>query len=99
MITVRIGVKEGGSWSGLLIVLLDALPKMLKDACINYGYIDPLHSLMVMDDTVIVATLRENLQKQFHGLVRFCNECDTVINEGNTSVIIKCTVDDRRGFH
>ena len=75
IINSKIGIKQGGSSSGLLFVLyMDVLAKMLKTACPNDGFLDPLHSLMLMDDTAILTTSRENLLKRYDALVRFCEE-------------------------
>ena len=82
IVTSKIGIKQGGSSSGLLFVLyMDALAKMLRDACPNDGYLDTLHSLMLMDDTAILATSRQNLLKRFDGLVEY----DMMINEEKTT--------------
>ena len=100
IVTSKIGIKQGGSSSGLLFVLyMDALAKMLRDACPNDGYLDTLHSLMLMDDTAILATSRQNLLKRFDGLVKFCEEYDMMINEDKTKLmVINGTADDRRSF-
>ena len=100
IITSKIGIKQGGSSSGLLFVLyMDALAKMVKAACPNDGYLDPLHSLMLMDDTALLATTRENLLKRYDALVQFCEAYDMVINEDKTKLmVINGTAEDRRSF-
>ena len=100
IITSKIGIKQGGSSSGLLFVLyMDALAKMIKQACPNDGYLDSLHSLMLMDDTALLATSRESMLKRYDALVRFCEEYDMVINEDKTKfMVVNGTVEDRRSF-
>ena len=66
---------------------MDALAKMLRDACPNDGYLDTLHSLLLMDDTAILATSKQNLLKRFDGLVKFCEEYDMMINEDKTKLM------------
>ena len=100
IINSKIGIKQGGSSSGLLFVLyMDVLAKMLKAACPNDGFLDPLHSLMLMDDTAMLATSRENLLKRYDALVSFCEEYDMVINEDKTKfMVINGTSEDKRSF-
>ena len=100
IINSKIGIKQGGSSSGLLFILyMDVLAKMLKAACPNDGFLDPLHSLMLMDDTAILATSRENLLKRYDALVNFCIEYDMVINEDKTKfMVINGSAEDRKSF-
>ena len=78
---------------------MDALAKMLKASCPEDGYLDPLHSLMLMDDTALLATSRENLLKRYDALVRFCEEYDMVINEDKTKfMVINGVTEDRMSF-
>ena len=99
IVTSKIGIKQGGSSRGLLFVLyMDALAKSLRDACPNNGYLNTLHSLMLMDDTAIPETLRENVLKLFNGLIQFCKEYDMIINEDKTKLMV-IRNDDRRSFN
>ena len=56
---------------------------MVREACPEDDYLDTIHSLMLMDDTALLATTRERLLKRYDALVRFCEEYDMVINEDN----------------
>ena len=100
IINSKIGIKQGGSSSGLLFILyMDILAKMLKAACPTDGFLDPLHSLMLMDDTAILATSRENMLKRYDASVQFCIEYDMVINEDKTKfMVINGRAEDKRSF-
>ena len=101
IINSKIGIKQGGSSSGLLFILyMDALAKMIKDACPDDDYLGSIHSLMLMDDTALLATSRETLLKRYDALVRFCEEYDMVINEDKTKfMVINGNRVDRESFH
>ena len=54
---------------------------------------------MLMDDTALLATSRENLLKRYDALVRFCEEYDMVINEDKTKfMVINGVTEDRMSF-
>ena len=79
---------------------MDVLAKMLKAACPHDEELGPLHSLMLMDDTAILATSREILLKRYDALVTFCEDYDMMINEDKTKfMVINGTTEDRRSFH
>ena len=100
IINAKIGIKQGGSSSGLLFILyMDVLSKMVRDACPHDGYLESVHSLMLMDDTALLATSRENLLKRYDALVQFCEEYDMVINADKTKLmVINGSKEDRRSF-
>ena len=57
IITATIGVRQGSPTSCLLFVLyIDDLIKMIKENSQNDGFLSWLHVLVLMDDTVILAT-------------------------------------------
>jgi hypothetical protein len=89
IINSKIGVKQGGSSSGLLFVLyMDVLAKMVREVCPHDDYLGSVHSLMLMDDTALLATSRDTLLKRYDALVRFCEEYDMVINEDKTKLMV-----------
>ena len=60
VIDTTLGVRQGAPTSCLLFVIyIDKMVKMLKDAIPVDSFLGNLHVLLLMDDTVIVATSRE----------------------------------------
>ena len=95
------GVKQGGSTSGLFFIqYMNPLAVLLKNACPDDDYLADLHSLMLMDDTAIVATSRERLLQRFDALVEFCEKYEMIINEDKTQfMVIDGEEEDRISFH
>ena len=64
IITTIIGVRQGSPTSCLLFILyVNDLIKLLKETCEPDGFLSWLHLLMLMDDTVLLATSRKNIVK------------------------------------
>ena len=83
-ITASIGVKQGSPTSCFLFVLfVDMLIRKLKE-CGNDGFLEWLHVLMLMDDTVILATSRTKLSEKLKYLQEYCDEYGMVLNEDKT---------------
>ena len=56
------GVRQGSDKSCLLfIVNMNEFIRMLKCSCEFDGFLDLLHTLMLMDDTVLLRTAREGM--------------------------------------
>ena len=59
-VTTTIGVRQGSPTSCLLFTLLvNDLIRNLKERCLPDDFLGWLHALMLMDDTVLLATSRE----------------------------------------
>ena len=54
----------------------------------NDGYLKSLHSLLLMDDTVLMATTRDKLIVKFKMVQRFCKEYGMVINRKKTKFMV-----------
>ena len=89
VITTAIGVRQGSPTSCLLFILyVNDLIKLIKDTCEPDGFLSWLHLLALMDDTVLLATSRENLVKKVRLLRQFCNKYGMVINEKKTKLMV-----------
>ena len=90
VINAKRGVKQGGSSSGLLFVIyMDCLTKLIRDAHPqNDGFLMSIHSLMLMDDTAILASTRKVMKKRIEGLIEFCKKYEMIINEGKTKLMV-----------
>ena len=100
IISVTLGVKQGSPSSCFLFTLyVNPLIRNLKERCGIDGYLGNLHSLLLMDDTVIFATRREGLIEKVEVLEEFCRDSGMVINESKTEfMVINGTDEDKRNI-
>ena len=71
VITAIVGVRQGSPTSCFLfIIFVNVLIRNMKDRCPDDGFLKWLHVLMLMDDTVILATSRERLLEKLNILLR-----------------------------
>ena len=89
LITCTIGVRQGSPTSVFLfIIYVDTLIKMVKERSPCDGFLSWLHLLMLMDDTVILATSRESLEMKLGILKDYCDEYGMQINEKKTEFMV-----------
>jgi hypothetical protein len=101
LITATIGVRQGSPTSCLLFTLyVNRLIRELKSKCPHDGFLGWLHSLMLMDDTAILATSRSACQEKIEVALDFCVTSGMVINEGKTKfMVINGSSEDLKPFH
>ncbi len=91
VITSTVGVRQGLSTSCLLfIIYVDDLIKMMREKCTRETFIDWLHILLFMDDTVLLATSRANMMKKLCILNEFCDEYGMRMNASKTKFFVIC---------
>ena len=89
IISSAIGVRQGAPISCLLFVMyIDKMIKMIKEQIGEDGYLGMLHALLMMDDTVILATSRVMCERKLTILARYCSEYGMVINEKKTNFFV-----------
>ena len=82
----------------LFIIYLNVLAVMIR-ALGNDSYLNDIHALMLMDDTVLLASTREKLIEKFTVLMDFCKKYGMFINEVKTQMmVINGTKIDRHPF-
>ena len=98
-VKASIGVKQGGPMSCLLFVIyLNVLAIMIR-ALGNDSFLNDIHALMLMDDTVLLASTREKMIEKFTVLMNFCRDYGMVINELKTQMmVVNGTKEDRKEF-
>ena len=93
LITAIMGVKQGSPTSCFLfIVFVDEFIRLVKERSGIDGFLKWLHFLMLMDDTVLIATSRERLIEKLNLLVFWCNKSGMVINEDKTQFMAFVTI-------
>ena len=81
VINATIGVRQGAPSSCLLFVIyIDEMIKMIKNSIVEDGFLGGLHALLLMDDTVIVATNRTKCEEKLKVVINYCNEYGMGIN-------------------
>jgi hypothetical protein len=84
LVTAVLGVKQGSPSSCFLFILfVDELVRFVKLSPPD-GLLGWLHLLVLMDDTVIIATSHEKLCQKLEVLAEWCNRSGMVINEDKT---------------
>ena len=74
IITAKLGVNQGSPTSYFLFILfVDEFINLMKGRLNPDGLLDWIHLLMLMDDTVIMATSREQLLLKLSILLEWCN--------------------------
>lgn len=89
VVTATVGVRQGLSTSCFLfIIFVNDLIKSIKQKCQREMFIEWLHILMLVDDTVLLSTNRENMIKKLRILLEFCNGYGMKINAGKTKFFV-----------
>ena len=84
LITATLGVKQGSPSSCFLFTLfVDELVRCFKELP-DDSLLEWLHLLVLMDDTVIMATSHEKLCQKLNVLTKWCNRSGMVLNEDKT---------------
>ena len=91
------GLKQGAATSVLLfIIYVDRMVKMVKQEVGTDGFLGILHMLLFMDDTVLIATSREQLIKKLKVVQKYCEEYGMSMNMKKTEfLVINGCVEDR----
>ena len=88
-ISTSSGVRQGAPTSCLLFIMyVDKMIKMIKEKVPVDGFLGDLHALMLMDDTIIVATSREMCLKKLDAVLDYCEEYGMEINEKKTKFMV-----------
>ena len=89
VISAAIGVRQGAPSSCLLfIIYINEMVKMLKNAIAADGVLGLLHALLLMDDTVILATSRERCEAKLRVVIQYCQEFGMIINTKKTQFFV-----------
>ena len=88
-ISTSSGVRQGAPTSCLLFIMyVDKMIKMIKEKVPVDGFLGDLHALILMDDTVIVATSREMCLKKLDAVLDYCEAHGMEINEKKTKFMV-----------
>ncbi len=89
VVTATRGVRQGLSTSCFLFVIfVNELIKLIKNVCQPEPFLEWVHMLMLMDDTVLLSTTREGIAKKLAVLVDFCKEYEMKVNCAKTKFFV-----------
>ena len=84
IISTSVGVRQGFASSCLLFILyLDVMVKMINRTE-EHGFLQSHHALLLMDDTVLLATSRQRIIDKFKIVQQFCRIYEMSINVKRT---------------
>ena len=99
VLTATVGVRQGSPTSCILFVLfINDLVKLLKENCGRDGFLVWLHTLVLMDDTVLLATSRNSMQYKLSLLRQYCRDYGMRINVKKTKFFAVNVRDEKRDF-
>ena len=89
VIESSIGVRQWAPTSCLLFILyIDHMVKMIKHEIGTDSFLGNLHTLLFMDDAVIMSTSREMFERKMRVVMRYCSEYGMSINEKKTKFFV-----------
>ena len=88
-ISTTIGVRQGSPTSCFLfIIFVEMLIRLIKNNIEVDSFLGWLHIMMLMDDTVILASSREKLLEKLKYLDQYCVEYGMYMNEKKTKLMV-----------
>ena len=88
IIETNTGVKQGSPSSGFLFTFfINPLVRSLKQLGAD-NFLNDLHALLMMDDSVIMATSKEKFLQKIEVLMQFCEDQGMVVNELKTQFMV-----------
>ena len=98
-VRATIGVKQGGPMSCILFIIYLNILAVTIRALGPDSFLNDIHALMLMDDTVLLASTRERMIEKFTVLMNFCKKYGMFINESKTQMmVVNGTKGDRSEF-
>ncbi len=82
VVSIILGVRQGSPTSCLLfIIFVNDLIRLIKEGCGHDGFLQWLHILVLMDDTVLLSTTRANIMRKVSFLQDYCTEYGMKVNQ------------------
>lgn len=89
VMTATIGVTQGSPTSCLVFVLfVNELIAVTKEKCQPEGFLQWLHNLVMMDDTVLLSTNRDSMIRKLEITCQYCQEHAMIINSSKTKFFV-----------
>ena len=89
LILITLGVRQGSPTSCLLfIIFVNDLIRIIKEGSEQDGFLQWLHILILMDDTVILSTTRHGMLRKLSLLKDYCSDYGMIINQSKTKFMV-----------
>ena len=89
VIAATVGVRQGSPTSCLLfIIFVNVMIKMIKQGSPLDGFLSWLHVLVMMDDTVLLATTKEGILNKIKILYDYCDSHGMTVNNSKTMFMV-----------
>ena len=89
IIKATLEMRQGSPTSCLLsIIFVNEFIRQVKQTCLPDRFFGWLHTLVLMDDTVLLSTSREGMISKVKLLQSFCSEHCMVISEAKTKFFL-----------
>ncbi len=96
-IDATVGVRQGSPSSCLLFTIyMDEVVRMINRCVDTDGFLGKLHTLLLMDDMVILATSKEMCVRKLTAVLDYCQEYGMVLNEKKTKLMVVRGTDEDR---
>ncbi len=89
LVTISLGVRQGSPASCLLfIIFLNDLNCVIKEGSDYDGFLQWLHVLVLMDDTVILSTSRQGMLRKLSLMKTYCSDYGMIVNQTKTKFMV-----------
>ncbi len=89
VVTATLGVRQASPSSCVLFILfVNDLIKLVKERCQPDGFLQWLHTLVLMDDSVLLATSRQAMTHKVAIVQEFCENYGIKINQSKTKFFV-----------
>lgn len=89
LVLITLGVRQGSPTSCLLsIIFVNDLIKIINEGSERDIFLQWLHILILMDDTVILSTTRHGMLRKLSLLTDYCSDYGMIINQSKTKFMV-----------
>ncbi len=95
-----IGVRQGSPTSCILsIIIVNNLIALVKNDCDLHGFLLWLHMLELMNDTVLLSTTRQGMERKLRLLHEYCKDYKMHVNNRKTKFFaLNCSLEEKTSF-
>ena len=89
LVAATVRVRQGLPTSCILFVFyVNEMIRLIKQGCPLDGFLSWLHILVMMDDTVLLATSKQGMKNKIKLMYDFCTSHDMIVNNTKTKFMV-----------